>query len=1060
MKTKRLSSLLICAALLLTLLPPVALAAVVTVPGGTVSSLDQAVLDAALGTGNWEWSATATTDDTVKLKADLTLAAELVVATDMILDLNGHVLSGAVGTYGNEDVPALSVSSGYTLTLLDSVGAGGITGGNGGDYSGGDGVAVYGTMNMLGGSVTGGSGGYAFGGDGVAVYGTMNMLGGSVTGGSGGSGGYGILLYLSNPSASIGPDAVISGGDGSLQGGAGAYGKSGSICNSGSISGGADAASALGSGVLLEPACSLNNDGEITGRYGVNGNGNTVCVYSDKATGDGITGTISQTGGAITLDTSTDRPSLSAAVFADFGSADLGYDAIQAQTVTVGYESNLLAPVQITPSSSALFSVSSTASDLIGQYGYILPGSESLSYLVAPDTGLAAGSYALRFSDSMSQTVQTSSFSVAGPFITLHTDGISGGASNWVYYGEYDATNDSIDNPTPILWRVLDADAGNATGTGDSLSDGSNPVDNEDAMFLLAEDILASYVDFDSNGLSNAWQGSDAQSWCINLYSNHFDPVEQAAVAATTKTDAATDVFSSAVLSGDPLFFLSAEEAANPSYGFLLDQDRIASLLSSASTPYLWWLRSPLGSPGDSVGAVDETGNIFTEVFGDGVNDDGSVGDGTMDSHEGVRPAFNLNQNAVLFASAAAGGKSAAGMESGLTTVLTGTSMAWKLTLLDTGRSFDVSETAATLTPGDTVTLHYTGATVYDGATAPSEYISAMIVKSDGNILYYGRIAQPTGTNGTVNISIPSGLAEGNYSLKVFSEQYNGDYETDYASAFSAVDLTVNPAFSVSVTHYTITATAGAGGSISPSGRASVAYGNDKTYAIVAEEGYKIEDVLVDGVSVGAVSGYTFENVKKAHTITASFTKAIVNPFTDVTADDWFYENVLYVYENGLMKGTGGGMFAPNSTLTRGMFVAILYRMSGDTGSYTNTFSDVPSGAWYENSAAWAYENDITGGIGNDLFGPGIAITREQLAVMLYRYAQYMGYDVSVGEDTNILSYNDAFDISDYAYSALQWACGSGIINGDDNGNLNPQSSATRAEAAAMLQRFIEIAIS
>ena len=111
---------------------------------------------------------------------------------------------------------------------------------------------------------------------------------------------------------------------------------------------------------------------------------------------------------------------------------------------------------------------------------------------------------------------------------------------------------------------------------------------------------------------------------------------------------------------------------------------------------------------------------------------------------------------------------------------------------------------------------------------------------------------------------------------------------------------------------------------------------------------------------------------------------------------------------------------------------------------------------WYENAVAWAVKNGIAGGTGNDDFSPDSSITREQLAVMLYHYAKYKGYDVSVGEDTNILPYHDAFSISEYAYSALQWACGAGIIDGDDNGNLNPQNSTTRAEVAAMLQRFIE----
>lgn len=179
------------------------------------------------------------------------------------------------------------------------------------------------------------------------------------------------------------------------------------------------------------------------------------------------------------------------------------------------------------------------------------------------------------------------------------------------------------------------------------------------------------------------------------------------------------------------------------------------------------------------------------------------------------------------------------------------------------------------------------------------------------------------------------------------------------------------------------------------------------------------------------------------------------NPFTDVTSNDWFYDNVLYVYRAGLMTGTGSNTFSPYTGMTRAMVVTVLHRLSGDTGVYTNTFTDVAPGAWYENAVAWAAANKIAGGTGDGCFSPDNGVTREQLAVLMHNYAKYKGYDVSIGEDTNILSFNDALNISDYAYAALQWACSAGIINGDGRGNLNPQGFATRAEVAAMLQRFI-----
>ena len=178
--------------------------------------------------------------------------------------------------------------------------------------------------------------------------------------------------------------------------------------------------------------------------------------------------------------------------------------------------------------------------------------------------------------------------------------------------------------------------------------------------------------------------------------------------------------------------------------------------------------------------------------------------------------------------------------------------------------------------------------------------------------------------------------------------------------------------------------------------------------------------------------------------------------FLDVKESDWFYEAVSYAVENGLMSGMSEDIFAPNTPLTREMLAVILWNLEGNpTPNDVAPFLDVTSDKYYANAIAWANENGIVAGYG-DTFGVGDFITREQFAVMLYNYAQYQGYDVSVGEDTNILSYTDAFDISNYAYPAMQWACGAGIMSGNDDGTLNPQGKATRAEAATMLMNFCE----
>lgn len=181
-------------------------------------------------------------------------------------------------------------------------------------------------------------------------------------------------------------------------------------------------------------------------------------------------------------------------------------------------------------------------------------------------------------------------------------------------------------------------------------------------------------------------------------------------------------------------------------------------------------------------------------------------------------------------------------------------------------------------------------------------------------------------------------------------------------------------------------------------------------------------------------------------------------PFTDVRPSDWFHENVVYVYENGLMNGTSDTLFTPYGTVTRGMIVTILHRLEGEPESgYDMPFTDVAEGQWYTEAIRWAAGEGIVNGVSDTAFAPNDPITREQFAAILWRYAKSKGYDVSIGESTNILSYSDFDEISEYAIEAMQWACGAGIISGRGGGILDPRGTASRAEAAAMLMRFVEL---
>ena len=181
-------------------------------------------------------------------------------------------------------------------------------------------------------------------------------------------------------------------------------------------------------------------------------------------------------------------------------------------------------------------------------------------------------------------------------------------------------------------------------------------------------------------------------------------------------------------------------------------------------------------------------------------------------------------------------------------------------------------------------------------------------------------------------------------------------------------------------------------------------------------------------------------------------------PFTDLAANAWYTDAVAYVYRHDLMAGYGENLFGPDDDLSRAQLCQIIYNMEGQPAtSGSSVFTDVADGAWYADAVTWAASQGIVGGYGNGLFGPEDNITREQLAAILYRYAQAKGYDTSVGENTNILSYTDALEISEYAIPAMQWACGARVINGTGDGStLTPQGQATRAQAAVMLMRFCE----
>ena len=240
--------------------------------------------------------------------------------------------------------------------------------------------------------------------------------------------------------------------------------------------------------------------------------------------------------------------------------------------------------------------------------------------------------------------------------------------------------------------------------------------------------------------------------------------------------------------------------------------------------------------------------------------------------------------------------------------------------------------------------------------------------------------------------------------------------------------------------------------------------GTTITVTVTPDAGYELSDLIVtdkngDELDVKSMGDnrFSFRMPAGGAFVSADFVPQREHgSFGDVARGDYFFDAAEWAAENGIMDGVGGGLFAPHSACTRAQIVTILYRLEGSPAASANPFRDVVSGSYYENAVAWAAEHGIVAGYGSGLFGPNDRITREQLAAILYRYAQYKALDVSVGEDTNILSYNDAASIADFAYPALQWACGAGLLK-CSNGDLLPKATATRAQTVTILYRMNEL---
>ena len=435
-------------------------------------------------------------------------------------------------------------------------------------------------------------------------------------------------------------------------------------------------------------------------------------------------------------------------------------------------------------------------------YGSVNSDPGATRTVVTLPNGLPDGKYTLSLYGEDWNGAKESDYATGTPFtveITIHEgadgpdltpreqdglmsiDKITGYDAKWgynkLYFGKLGAD--------PILWRVLSV-SGNATGDKDSLKQGKDTVSNENAMFLLSEYLLGqdnseyNGIVFNANG--TAYKDSNAQAWCGELLTG-FTENEQNAVLATVKSDAASTndgglPFPAVenILNGDKVFLPSVEEMKSTDYGFSSENDLIA--YHDGSTAGDWWMRS--AGKGKSVADAEYNG-ARTEY---------KISTKLANEHSYARPAFNLSKSDVLFVCTADGVKT--GTEgSTLTAIESNLSSEWKLTLRDKSREFSVTETEAEKFAGGTLTLHYTGA-----QTGENEYISAIFYDADGKPAYYGRLKNLTGgeadAEGGVELTVPAGLGEDEYKLVLFNEQYNGAKQTDYASSFCTVTLTVD----------------------------------------------------------------------------------------------------------------------------------------------------------------------------------------------------------------------------------------------------------------------------
>lgn len=322
-----------------------------------------------------------------------------------------------------------------------------------------------------------------------------------------------------------------------------------------------------------------------------------------------------------------------------------------------------------------------------------------------------------------------------------------------------------------------------------------------------------------------------------------------------------------------------------------------------------------------------------------------------------------------------------------------------------------------------------------------------------GTVTLYAASHTPlTVTNGALDLgvlTVATGTKVSGTGTAVVLDRFLNRY-TDSQAAITVTyatggDTTPPDTGSTTTGHTPSVSVNGTGGKVQAAG--------DGTVTITPDAGYRIAKILVNGREVAVTTRLT--GLKSTDQVVVTFEKVKDDTvrFTDVGPNDWYASAVAFAVERGLFQGTSATTFSPNVEMSRAMLVTVLYRLSGATSNGTSVFTDVSADAWYGPAVAWAHETGVVQGVSATEFAPNRAVTREQMATILYRYA---GAQAGEGAEDALAAFTDGGAVSSYAVPAMGWAVENGLLSGVGSSTLAPRGVATRAQVAAILQRFLQ----